>query len=345
MVAVKSGGAERFLASPPEAVRLLLIYGSDAGGVTERARLVERVALKRGGGDSVVRFDSDMLSAEPGRIADEVYAASLFGGEPVVNLHVLDGRHNVMGALQPILERPPDAAWLVVEAGELNPTNALRKAFEASPRAAAIATYQLAGEDLLPFLHAAAEEAGILIEPAAMEVLAASLGGDRLATRAELEKLFTYAGPHATITAADVEAIVGETAELQNDDIIDAALAGDHEALEIGLVRLKAETASAASLAAQALRHLIMLQGLRAAVDSGTSIGSALERARPPVFSRRRHLVQAQLRDWSSEALVGARRRLADAILLSRKQSALESTAISEALHAIALKGRRLRRS
>src|SRR5687767_7511045 len=143
MVAVETRKADAFVGSPPEAIRLFLVYGTDAGAITERARRLEQTALKRGGGDRVIRFGSDELSADPGRIADEAYAASLFGGEPVVALRVLDGRHNVMGALEALIERPPEAAWLIVEAGDLAKTSPLRKAFEASPQAASIATFQL----------------------------------------------------------------------------------------------------------------------------------------------------------------------------------------------------------
>ena len=84
MVALKSREADRFLASPPAGVRMFLIYGNDAGAVTERARLVERIALDRGGGDTVQRFGSEVISTEPGRIAEEAFSCSLFGGEPVI---------------------------------------------------------------------------------------------------------------------------------------------------------------------------------------------------------------------------------------------------------------------
>ncbi len=165
MAAVRAHDADRYLASPPEGVRLFLVYGSDAGAITERARHVERVALKRGGGDQVLRIGSDELSSDPGRVVDEALSASLFGGEPVIALRVLDGRHNVIGSLQPLFDRPPEAAWLVVEAGELSPSSPLRKAFESSKHAAAIPTYPLEGGDLAALVHAAAEEAGVTIEP------------------------------------------------------------------------------------------------------------------------------------------------------------------------------------
>src|SRR5687768_16195388 len=281
MVAVKPHDAERYLAAPPEGIRLFLLYGNDPGGVTERARPVERIAQKRGSADTVLRFGSDQISASPGCIADEVYAPSLFGGEPVVSLRVLDGRHNVLGALEPILERPPDAAWLVVEAGELTPSSPLRRAFEASPAAAAVPTFQVEGAGLVSFIHAAAEEAGMRIEPAAVERLIEGLGGDRLAGRGELERPFQYVGPSALVASEDVQAIVGETIESRSDGIIDAALLGEHETLETGLARLRSEGGSAAALGAQMLRHLLQLTALRAGVDSGSSAAAALDRARP----------------------------------------------------------------
>ncbi len=345
MVTVRSHDADRYLASPPEGIRLFLIYGSDAGAITERARHLERVALKRGNGDEVLRIGSDELSSNPGRVADEAYAASLFGGEPVIALRMLDGRHNVVGAVTPLIERPPDAAWLVVEAAELATTSPLRKAFEASKHAAAIPTYPLEGGDLAALIHATVEEAGMTIDPSALELLAENLGGDRLAVRGELEKLVLYLGEQKIVTFDAVEAIVGDTTTAKPDHAIDAALLGDNEGLEQALGRFHAEGGSASALGALALRHLLQLQALRAAVDSGERPSRVVDFARPPVFGRRRPTVAAELERWPSEALVEARRTIDRTVMQMRLQPALDEAAISEALHGIALTARRLRKS
>ena len=250
-----------------------------------------------------MRFGSDEISSDPGRIADEAFSASLFGGEPVIALRVLDGRHNVMGALQPVLDRPPESSWIVVEAGELTPASPLRKAFEAGPRAAAIPTYQVEGANLASLIHAAASEAGLTIEPAALELLVANLGGDRLAIRSELEKLFLYVGNAGPVTLADVEAVVGDTMEAKVDQIIDAALLGDSEGLETGLDRLRSEGGSATGLGTQALRHLHQLHAMRLAMDEGATASSAAERGRPPIQFRRRSAVEAEIKRWPLEAL------------------------------------------
>lgn len=344
MVAVKAHEADRFLASPPDAIRLFLVYGSDQGAITERARHLEKLALARGLGESVTRVGSDELSSDPGRIADEVFSASLFGGEPVVTLRVTDGRHNVIGSLQPVLNRPPDAAWLIVETGDLAASSPLRKAFEQSSAALAVPAYPLEGRNLASFIHAAAEAANVTIDPPALELLLESLGGDRLAGRGELEKLFLYVGDRKSVGIDDVRAIVGDTTEARTDAVIDAALLGDNEALESELSRMRAEGGSAAALGTLALRHLIQLQMLRATVDAGRSASEAVASARPPIFFRRKASVEAELSRWTSEGLRDARRRVDRAIALTRLTPALEDAAMSEALHTIALDARRLKR-
>ncbi|HEX2258070.1 MAG TPA: DNA polymerase III subunit delta, partial [Afifellaceae bacterium] len=130
MVAVKAQELDRFLSRQPAAARLFLVYGPDQGAVSERAGGIEALAKSRDpAGGTPRRFASDELSAQPGLLADEAYSASLFGGAPIIRLRVSDGRHNVVGAVEPLLERPPEEAWLIVEAGELRPAAPLRKLF------------------------------------------------------------------------------------------------------------------------------------------------------------------------------------------------------------------------
>src|SRR5690606_9040438 len=157
-------------------------------------------------------------------------------------------------------------SWLVVEAGDLNPSSALRKAFERSAHAAAVQNYPLEGADLQSLIRSLAAEAEIQVEPAALELLCRHLGVDRMAVRGELQKLFLYAGASGIATADDVEAIVGDTVGVRSDQVVDAALLGDHEAVEAGLESLRSEGSSAAALAAQALRHLLLLSALQAEI-------------------------------------------------------------------------------
>lgn len=342
MVAVRPQESDRFAASPPDGIRLFLVHGNDAGAVTEKARLLERIALQRGGGDTVIRFGSDELSASQGRLADEASSASLFGGEPVLSLRVLDGRHNVLGAVKPILENPPSSSWLIVEAGELPASSALRKAFEGVAAAAAIPAYHVEGADLASLVRNAASDASILVDPLAIELLVGLLGGDRLSTRSELEKLFLYVAGSGVATAADVQAVIGDCADTGADACVDAALAGDLDRVDNEFARFLVDGGSAVALCGQLLRHLVQMSAFRAEMDGGRALSSALDRARPPIFARRRAVVEAQLRLWPSETLAAARRRIYDAITATRTQPTLEAALVSAALQDIARMARRL---
>lgn len=343
MVALKAHEADRFLRSPPQGIRLFLLYGNDPGAITERARAIEDLALELGGGEEVLRIGSDEISENPGRIADEVNSASLFGGEPVISLRILDGRHNVIGALEPVFEWPPDSAWLVVEAGELSPSSPLRKAFESSNSAAALPTYRLEGKGLTAMISTAAKDAGLTIEEDALDLLVENLGGDRLAVRGELEKLFLYAH-EGRISLGDVHAIVGDTGDAGADELIDAALLGESERLETGLGRLRAESGSFGSLGTLMLRHMLTLQTLRTAVDGGKSPSEVIDYARPPIFRTRRSAVVGELERWPSDRLREARRDIDQAVYRSRLQGNVEDVAISDALHRVALTARKLKR-
>jgi DNA polymerase III subunit delta len=342
MVAVAPNNAERFCASPPDQVRLFLLYGSDPGAITERARRIEQVAQLRGG--EIVRFGSDELSLNPARIVEEACSPLLFGGEPVISLRVLDARHNVLGALKELLQQPPSHAWLVVEAGELKRESPLLKAFTDCPQAAAIPTYPLEGTSLVSFIHSAALDAGLSVDAEAVELLTEQLGGDRLAARSELEKLFAYAQDAGMVTAAHVNDLIGDASTSAPEEIGDAALSGDPEKLDSAFQRFRAAGGSPAALGSQVLRQLIALWGMRAMVESGASVRTALDRVRPPVYPRRREAVEAVLKRWPTGELTWARRVLNQAVAESRYLPALESALVANALSQIAARAQSLAR-
>ena len=265
------------------------------------ARL-EQLALQRGRGDAVLRIGSDELSGEPGRVADEANSASLFGGEPVISLRVLDGRHNVIGALQPLFERPPEAAWVIVEAGELTPTNPLRKAFEASKRAVGAADLSRSRRKDLDRAHprrrrGARRDGSSPPRSSCWPKISAATASRSAASSKSSSSM---SANQKSVTLADVAAIVGDTTDVADRPTIDAALLGDSEALETGLGRMRAEASSFASLGAAALRHLLSLQTLRAAIDAGQGASEVINYARPPIFSRRRSTIEAELSRWPS---------------------------------------------
>lgn len=65
-----------------------------------------------------------------------------------------------------------------------------------------------------------------------------------------------------------------------------------------GLAKARAEGVDAGQMAGAALRHFMLLDELRAAVDAGVSPTDAVNGARPPVFFKRKGKMETALGLW-----------------------------------------------
>src|SRR6185437_10575688 len=113
----------------------------------------------------------------------------------------------------------------------------------------------------------------------AVQFLAQNLGGDRLLTRSELEKLSLYAGDGGCVELDDARAAIADTAALALDDAVLAAADGDAASLDRALGRVFQEGESPVSVVRAALRHLQRLHGLVARVAGGVSVDEAIRGA------------------------------------------------------------------
>src|SRR5688500_19992682 len=100
---LKAADADRYLKDPTRS-RLVLLYGPDPGGITDRANLIAKRLV---GGDAlaIVRIEADELASDTGRLADEAYGGSLFAGRRVIRLRA-PGSKNIAPFLEPLFERP-----------------------------------------------------------------------------------------------------------------------------------------------------------------------------------------------------------------------------------------------
>jgi DNA polymerase-3 subunit delta len=122
MVAYKSSAVASFMKAPPPACRAVLVYGPDAGLVTERASALAKLFAGRGEGPSeIVRLDDRDLGEDPARLEVELKTASMFAARSVVR--VTAGPKLDVPALKALLATEFDNS-LIVEAGNLRPDSA-----------------------------------------------------------------------------------------------------------------------------------------------------------------------------------------------------------------------------
>jgi DNA polymerase III subunit delta len=339
MVAVKAGEVAAALRRPDPRAGVYLFYGPDTGLMAERARLVaERSVEDPTDPFQLIRIDGDALIADPARLSDEAGTIGLFGGRRVIWVRAT--ARNIAPAVEPVLDAPLQDTVIVIEGGDLARSAPLRTLCERSPRALALPCYPDEGRGLGEVVDGALREAGLEIGRDARAVLLASLGGDRLASRAELAKLTLYAHGAREITVDDIDAILSDVSGLALDSVIDAAFAGDLAGLDNGSRRLAAEGMHPSVVLGAALRHAMALLPARIEVEGGRSAETVAEAWRGLHF-RRKPFVKQHLQRWTSTTVKAAIERLQASLLDTRRLSDLGDVIVARVLLDLARTARR----
>lgn len=323
MVAVKAHLAERFLTATDTSLRAFLFFGSDAGLVTERAQqLAKRIAAAQSPPGEVIRLDDADLDGDRDRLGIELRTLPMFSGRKIVR--VTTGRIINATVLNELAQSDDLAGVLIVEAGNLKPTDSLRATFEKSQHAAAIACYGDESRDLDGLVRDVLQTAGIEISPEARALLVTRLGADRALSRAEVEKLALYTQGNTRIEVDDVDAIVGDASELTIDRIVNAAASGNAASAINEFARAITAGESAQVVIAAIQRHLHKLHRVRADLDRGAQLADAIRQLRPPLHFKQRDAFADQCRRWSRPALDRALAATADALRTARLNSTIE---------------------
>ena len=335
MSTIKNESADHFVKSPPSDMRFFLLHGNDEGLIHERAKAIVKACLA-GEMDPLrlSRLDADGLAREPGRIADEVYAVSMFGGFRV--LWIDAGARDLAPMLTPIFERPPVDCALVVEAGSLKKGVSLRTLFEQSGLAASVECYSDDRKALVTVVDAEARAAGLEISTEAREYLLTLLGSDRLTSRGEVAKLMMYARGTGRVEIEDVEAIVADAAPSGVDGIVDDALLGNMAEVEKGVGRYFGDGGDAGLLLTRFLARVNLLRQIRMEMDAGKPFDAALQTLYVRLPTAPRQALARQAERWSLANLSKRLPALHAVAARARRQGGLAAVVVTRALWAFA---------
>jgi len=336
---VKSHEADRYVVSPPKALIAALVYGPDAGLVQERTEnLLKSVTPDLTDPFNAVDLSEATLLADPARLADEAAAISMMGGRRSVR--VRGGGNDLADIVETLLDDPKGDALVVIEAGDLPKTSALRKLFDGHKSAVAVQCYPDSVRDLADVLRDALRAEGLTIAPDALEDAVSRLGNDRGVTRREIEKLLLYMHGQKQVTLEDVRAVMGDEAEARSEAACDAAGSGDLARLDRELERLWVADTQPAQVIRTAMGHFQRLLQARESTQRGQSIDDVMKRLRPPVHFSRSTAFKAQASRWNSDRLGEALDMLLEAEVLSRTTAVPAEAACGRALMNIAAMAR-----
>ena len=343
MAQKKSHEVDQFINTVNGAFPLVLLYGPDKGLVSERAqRYADKTGLSLDDPFSVIRLEAEELEADPLKLADEAYTVSMFGGKRLIWVRNVGSQKKLADAIKQLIVSPPDETLILIEAGDLKKGAAIRTAFESGSVAMALPCYADDARNIDSVIDNILDKHKLQISMDARHLLRNSLGGDRLATRAEIEKLALYAHGKTRIEAEDIRQSVGDVSAISVDEIVDAVVTGNIKSFETAFSRIVSSGTQPFLAVNATLRQFQQIQTLRYIVDTEKKpVSMVIASARPPIFFTRRKMVEQAVSVWKADGLMRVMERLHRAVLESRQNSALATAIIRQSLMAICIESAR----
>lgn len=326
---LKGGEIGRYLARPDPSRPALLIYGQDAMRVAlKRAEAV--AALVGPGADEemrLTRLPGAGLKKDPAQLLDAVKEIGFFPGQRVVLVDdTPDSAADAVSAA--IGEWQQGDAVMVVTAGGLAKSSALRKLFEKHASAVTAPIYDdPPGPDEVTRWLA---DAGLHDVPrdAMRDLLDLARALDPGDLRQVIEKIALYKhGDSAPLTSAEVALLAPATIEADLDELLHVVAEGRTDRFGLLMRRIEGQGTAPVGLCIAALRHFRALH-LAAADPSGP--GAGLSRMRPPVFGPRRDRMARQAQAWGMAPLEEALSRLLATDLALRSSTTAPAMALVE---------------
>ncbi len=324
-------GAEigRYLARPDPARPGLLIYGQDAMRVSlKRAEAIAALTGPHADEEMrLTRIPGATLRKDGALVLDAIKEVGFFPGQRVVLVE--DTPDAAAPAIASALsEWAPGDAIIVVTAGALNKSSALRKLFEPHASAVTAPIYDdpPGEEEVTRWLN----EAGLrdIPQPAMHDLLALARALDPGDFRQVVEKIALYKyGDSSPLAAEEIALMAPATIEAEVDELIDVVADGRVDAFGALMRRIEAQGIAPVTLCIAALRHFRALHA--ASADPGGPL-AGLSRLRPPVFGPRRERMARQAKIWGMRNLEEAVHHLLETDLKLRSSIRAPQMALIE---------------
>jgi len=280
------------LAKPAPKYLCYFFHGADIGLMRERAlSLSKQIVSDLDDPFQSVSLRGDEVKADPARLVDEVTALPVFGDERLVRLRGTGTE--ITEAVKKAVPLLKTGSRLIIEASDTTTRHALVKFCEGETHIASIGCYADEGKDIGQLAQSIFAKDSITIDTDAMQLLISRLGGDRLASRSEIEKLALMAGPNGTLTSDDIDEALGDSSAQAIDLFMKSILSGDVKQLGIMLEKARQEDIAPIAILRQMAFGFKQIYEARALVDRGESAMSAIGRLRPPVHFKTKPLFTA----------------------------------------------------
>ena len=324
---------DQFLRSPPPDLLIALFYGQDIGLISERAKALSTILVPDLNDPfAVTDITGDHIASDPSLLYDSAAAIPAMGQKRLVR--VSHANDQIAQSVAQLLEKPPSQAVVVISARDINTKSKLVKMLDSAKNGATIGCYPDQHRQIAQIARDMFSEYHIRADADAIAWITNHLGGDRLMSRSEIEKLAIMAGSNGHITLTMAMHALGDSASVAASQVVSSAASGDISAMGRQFDRAMTEGIAPEAIIRASITYFQRLFRLSCQMDKGMSAADAVSQHKPPIFFNEKPVISAQLNQWSNKRVMTALDRLEQAEKQSR--SGIHSdTAVAQALLAV----------
>lgn len=293
----KQSDIERFLKTPDQNIRCILLFGTNEGMIAELTKKIALTVLDDL--DDAFRtatFEMETIEKDAGVLFGEYNAVSLMGGRRVV--FIKNANNNLTKPLKELMETSSSDTLLIMSSFSLNTKSSLVTFVKDYVGGALISCYEDRQENIYSFVKDFLIKNNMTISNDAAQLLCQRLSSDRKASLSELEKLITYAGSKRNIDLEDVQKAVSDTADSSVEDLCYLTASGQTQKALDSYQHLLGEGEEPVMLIRSLTYHFLKLLDCVALIENGSTIESAILSMKPPLMFYRKADFTLELKIW-----------------------------------------------
>jgi len=289
-----------------------LIYGPESGLVDIYAKEITRQIVPNSDQLAIIDLGEEILNEDPGRLADEFMAISMFGDRKLIRLN---SSTKTINALKLIFapakkgekptkppKKPAGDHFILIKAGNLEKSSAVRKLAESSPFIAALPCYEDDEKTIGNLISQKLRDENFTFTPEVIKILIEKFGKNRQIILNEVEKLTLSQGQNKNLSAEIVNEAVADLSEISIFEFCDAFFDKNRDKAMNLLQKLEQEkTAPIAILRILAgyLNKIHQTQISLAQNDNLATRNLEFEMRRHKIFFKKQAIFRKHLQIWN----------------------------------------------
>jgi len=291
---------DKFIANSLNDIESLLLYGPDAGLISERKINITKKILGENFDDlNYTHIEASSVKKDPSILDNEINSISLMQERKLI---IISGCPTNFGKIaENSLNNKKSDNFIIFLASELSPSSNLRKLFENKNNLAALPCYNDDKYTVISLIKEAFPNKNL--DHDVIEYIANNISGDRQLIKKEIEKLQIYFHDKKEVSFNDVVNLLVENIESDYQIFANEFMNKNFSKAIIICDDLLASGEQEISLIRALNNYVNKVYLLKAEIDSGENMLQALKKIKPPIFFKQKDLIISHVNSWSLNSI------------------------------------------